>query len=109
MTAPAVQLHRSRLRMLGCADTGPRPEATVSSVAIATLEPRLGILHRSLHGESLGLRLRWALRTVAAAATACQCQNGTARVGPLSLSLHLSTQLVPAVSTGNSTNEEDSR
>ncbi len=29
-------------------------------------------------------------------------------VGPLSLSLHLSTRLVPAVSTGNSTNEEGS-
>jgi hypothetical protein len=31
-----------------------------------------------------------------------------ADVGPLSLSLHLSTRLVPAVSTGNSTNEEGS-
>jgi hypothetical protein len=56
MTAPAVQLHRCILRMLGCADTGPRPAATVSSVAIATVESRLGILHRSLHGESLGRR-----------------------------------------------------
>ena len=65
--APAVQLHRSIRRMLGCADTGSTPEAeTVSSAAIATVDVSLRISCTASRSLALGLSSIWRYRLLIA-------------------------------------------
>ena len=55
-----MQLHRSILRMLGCADSGYTPEAeTVSSAAIATADVCLRITCMASRSLALGMSSIW--------------------------------------------------